>query len=84
MTVTGPVAACDRLTVNESCAAPVCPSVIVASPIESVGRTGAVPPPFRLRPVAVVPPLLPGVAWKPNATVPPAGTSAFQAALRTT
>ena len=38
--MTGPVAACESVTVKLSCAVPLSPSVIEASPMASVGTTG--------------------------------------------
>jgi hypothetical protein len=81
------VAACESLTVKPSCEVPLLPSVIEASPIESVGRTGGgggvTAAPSMTRPVAAVPPA-PGVAWKPKLAYPPAGTVEFQSTLRIT
>ena len=61
------------------CFVPLWPSTIEASPTVSVGRTGAgsSPAPFSSTPLALVPPLVPGVAWKPKVTLLPAETSAL-------
>ena len=86
--MTGPLAACESLTVKVSWLVPLSPSVIEASSMEMVGTTtgggvGVSAAPFRVKPVAVVPPE-PGLASKPKLAWPPAGTSAVQAALRIT
>ena len=88
MTVTGPLAACESLTVKVSWLVPLSPSVIEASSIEMVGTmtgggVGVSVAPFKREALAVVPPE-PGLASKPKLAWPPAGTSAVQAALRIT
>ena len=68
------------------CLVPLLPSPTEASPTEIVGTTGggSSPAPFSDRPVAVVPPVAPGLAWKPKVTLPPDGTSALYETFRRT
>ena len=86
MTVTGPVAACDSLTVKVSWLVPELPSLIEASPIEIVGTAGGGgggAAPLTVKCVAVVSSAL-VLAWNPKVAWLPAATLAFHAALLTT